>query len=61
MKGLERVVNAGIASDEYRSRMLRDDCKELWGQTESMRQMLFDLRMRTERLDEMMGFKNPRE
>ena len=55
------MVNAGIVSDEHRSQMLRDDCTELWKETECMRQMLFDLRMRTEKLDEVMGFKNSKE
>ena len=32
----------------------------LWKETESMRQMLFEIRMRTDQLDLTMGYKKDR-
>lgn len=57
IKGFERVVAAGRAADEERNRVIRNDCSELWNTTETLRQTLFELRMRTEQLDRSMGFQ----
>lgn len=57
VKGLERLVHATVTNDENRYKSIREDCGELWNQTESMRAMLFELRLRTDNLEERMGFK----
>ena len=51
IRGLERLIKGTELADEERNQLLKNDCKELWNKTEELRQTLFDLRMRTERLD----------
>lgn len=43
-------------ADEDRYNNLRADCEQLWCETEQLRQTLFDLRMRTDNLEEYMGY-----
>jgi len=45
------LIKGTELADEERNQLLKNDCKELWNKTEELRQTLFDLRMRTERLD----------
>ena len=59
-KGLERLIKGTELADNERNQLLKGDCKELWSQTEDLRQNLFELRMRIECLDENMGFLNRR-
>jgi hypothetical protein len=58
VKGLERLVTSTIATDQERYGNIRNDCGELWTQTEHLRQGLFELQMRIDRLDLDMGFKD---
>lgn len=60
IRGLERLIKGTLIADEERNQLIKNDCKQLWNQTEELRQTLFDLRIRTERLDENMGFANKR-
>jgi len=33
IKGLERFMNGTIAADEERTKIIKDDCNDLWKQT----------------------------
>ena len=50
VEGLRKLVKITRASHEQRSNNLREDYISLWNQTEELREMVFDIRMRTDKL-----------
>lgn len=55
VQGLRKLVQITKASHEQRSSDLRDDYISLWNQTEEMKGLVFNLRMRMDKIEEVMG------
>ena len=51
IQGLKKLVKITKSSHEQRSNDLREDYIRLWNQTEEMRELVFSLTMRVEKLD----------
>lgn len=58
IQGLQNLLAATKASHEDRSNNLRENYIQLWNQTETLKEDTFSLRMRIDKLDEIMGMKN---
>ena len=58
ISGLQNLLAVTKASHEGRSNNLRENYIQLWNQTEELKQETFNLMMRIDKLDEIMGMKN---
>lgn len=53
--GLKKLLHITKTTHQSRSNDLREDYIRLWNQTEEMRQMVFNLRMRMDKIEDVMG------
>ena len=58
VQGLKKLVQITKSSHDERSNELREDYIRLWNQTEELKELVFSLRMRMEKIDETMGMNH---
>lgn len=51
VQGLKKLVQITKSSHDERSNELREDYIRLWNQTEELKELVFSLRMRMEKID----------
>ena len=58
VQGLKKLVQITKSSHDERSNELREDYIRLWNQTEELKELVFSLRMRMEKIDQTMGMNH---
>ena len=58
VEGLGKLVKITKASHEERSNDLREDYIKLWNDTEELKQLIFTLRMKMDKIEDTMGMND---